>query len=177
MLVIPVSVNLVTYFSSPPDRCAWPLPPFSITASGSPVRRYLSFSFPLYQSLCHLSLHTSGVRNRHHPSAFRERRDGQKIKKGLFWWTYVVRFRLKQRWKSDRNAPETHRHTGSHANTRTPTCQEHQHNLVFSDLLLSTESMMNKYPQNMIRQDHFLYIYFFKSSLKWHNPFSLLLRI
>lgn len=162
MLVIPVSVNLVTYFSSPPNRCAWPLPPFSITAVGNLVRRYLSFSFPLYQSLWHLSLHTSGVRNRHHPSAFRERRDGEKIKKGLFWRPYVVRFRLKQRWKSDWNV-ETHTHTHrlphnyTHAHTpRAPTQLGIQ-----SLVSVHWKHMMNKYPQNMMRQDDSLFIFFF----------------
>ena len=114
--VIPVSVNLVTYFFSPRDRCAWPLPLFSITAGSDPSS---SLSPPLYQSLCHLSLHTSGARDRHHPSAYREREGGRaKERRDIdFWCSFVKTFQIKPEVKSDWKPPET---TVAPTHTHTP---------------------------------------------------------
>lgn len=151
--VIPVSVNLVTYFSSPPDRCAWPLPPFSITAGSDPFRRYLfSLSLPPYQSLCHLSLHTSGVRDQHHPSAFRERgRERRKKKRLLF-----KRFRSKRRLKVTERLlkPQWLPHTN------TPTHTQLNGTLIFSFFHPSTSTLtMNKHPPHMVRLDHSLVLF------------------
>ncbi len=132
--VIPVSVNLVTYVFSPPDRCVWPLPLFSITAGSDPFRCYLSLSLPLYQSLCHLSLHTSGVRDQHHPSAYGERgREGENKRRDFdFWCSFVNRFRSKLRLKVTENLlkPQWLLHTPTHQ-------EQQQHNvpLIFSSFI------------------------------------------
>lgn len=125
---MPVSANLLTYFSSPPDRCAWPLSPFSITAGSDPFWRYLSLSLPLYQSLCHLSLHTSGLRDQHPPSAYGERgreRIKKKIEETLtFWCSFVKHFRSKERRsKVTENLLEPQRllHTPTQQETTTAT--------------------------------------------------------
>ena len=131
---MPVSANLLTYFSSPPDRCAWPLSPFSITAGSDPFRRYLSLSLPLYQSLCHLSLHTSGSRDQHPPSAYGER-GRERIKKNkknrrdidflmLFCWTFQIkRTEVKSDWKPPgTTAAPTHTHTAGNNNSNTTEC-------------------------------------------------------
>lgn len=55
-----------------PNRCAWPFPLFSITSGWDPFQHSLSLSFPLYQSVRCLSLHTSWARDQHHPSTCRE---------------------------------------------------------------------------------------------------------
>lgn len=115
------SVNLVTYFSSPPNRCTWPLLLFSITSGSDPFRRCCLRSLLLYQSLCHLSLHTSRVRDQHHPSTYRGRE--RKKRDFDFLMLFCETFQIKTEVISDWKPPET-----TVAPTHTPTHQQQLRN-------------------------------------------------